>query len=344
MNTLKRKRYETIDVAKAFAIILVVVGHFENSYLPAGYDMMVRVIYMFHMPLFMFASGFIYAATWRPTSYKEFIAKKFRRLMVPYFATSVIVIAIKIAMAGVLAVDNPATWHTFVEMFYLPAAGYFLWFIWALWWMMVIIPFFGPGKPRVMLLAAAAILFFCSGSFPEIFCLRQTAGYLIFFVGGAVTSDFMKSRRMSEFSPVAQWSSVVLFSALAAYILVSGLEGYGPASKAVITLAVNVLGIAMSFTLSSVFLRTAAPRAVKVTLSISSASYIIYLFHTTFEGFAKGVAAKIGCFDWTPALLRAWLTAAAVIACGVVIPWWLARRVFPRWRVPAFLFGLPAPK
>lgn len=312
--------------------------------MPLAYDLLVKVIYMFHMPLFMFASGFIYAATRRPTPYREFVAKKFRRLMVPYFATSVIVITIKLAMSGVLPVDHPVTWHTYIEILYLPSAGYFLWFIWALWWMMMLIPLFRSGRGRVLLLAASAILYFCCDSFPEVFCLRQTARFMIFFVGGTVVSDYMRHRGITRFSETSQWCSIALFAALAAYILVSGLRGYGPAAEAIITLAVNVAGIAMSLSLASLFLRTASRRHVGVTLSIASASYIIYLFHTTFEGFAKGAISKIGCFDWTPPLLWAWLSAAAIIGCGVVIPWWLAAKVLPRWRFTSLLFGLSVRK
>ena len=56
--------------------------------------------------------------------------------MVPYFSVSAIVITIKLLTEGHAYVENPVTWMSYVKMLYLPEAGYFLWFIWALWWML----------------------------------------------------------------------------------------------------------------------------------------------------------------------------------------------------------------
>lgn len=49
------------------------------------------------MPLFMFASGYIYAMTGNSQNKGgNFILKKFKRLMIPYFSTSVVIISIKL--------------------------------------------------------------------------------------------------------------------------------------------------------------------------------------------------------------------------------------------------------
>ena len=57
------KRIVTLDIAKAICIILVVIGHYIPDNSPDWYVLMRTFIYSFHMPLFMFASGFIYMAT-----------------------------------------------------------------------------------------------------------------------------------------------------------------------------------------------------------------------------------------------------------------------------------------
>ena len=74
----------------------------------------------------------------------------------PYLTTSVMVIVIKLLTQGSMSVDNPVTIFSFVEMFYMPVAGYFLWFIWALWWMFVLVPLFRGKQKHV-----------------ELFCLRH---------------------------------------------------------------------------------------------------------------------------------------------------------------------------
>ena len=52
-------RIISLDIAKAICIILVVVGHYVPDNSPEWYKLMHDVIYTFHMPLFMFASGYI---------------------------------------------------------------------------------------------------------------------------------------------------------------------------------------------------------------------------------------------------------------------------------------------
>ncbi|MDE6279241.1 MAG: acyltransferase family protein [Paramuribaculum sp.] len=334
------KRYESIDIARCFAIILVVTGHFRSEYMPHAYDVMVDVIYMFHMPLFMFVSGFLYQATRKVIPYRKFIAGKFRRLMIPYFTVSVLVILLKIFMGGIMTVDNPVTWRAFVEILYYPAAGYFLWFIWALWWMMVIIPLFSTERSRKILLAFSAILFFVSQDLPEIFCIDSFAKMLVFFVGGTVVADYMKKNRIESFSLTGQITSVIVFTVLA-WLLVAGAgDNAGMAGKAILTLAANISGIAMSMTLAYWWRIKASGRLLAISYSVAGASYIIYLLHTTFQGFVKSLLFKIHWFDYTPQLLTAWLGAMMIIGAGVVVPWWLATQVLNRWKITAFLFSL----
>ena len=57
------ERSATADIAKTIGIILVVIGHYNPADAPEWYHLANRFIYAFHMPLFMFASGYIYAMT-----------------------------------------------------------------------------------------------------------------------------------------------------------------------------------------------------------------------------------------------------------------------------------------
>lgn len=113
-------RIIALDIAKAICIILVVMGHYVPDNSPAWYVLVHDVIYTFHMPLFMFVSGYVYIATKKRSTYGDFLLKKVRRLMVPYLTTSVMVIVIKLLTQGSMSVDNPVTIFSFVEMFYMP--------------------------------------------------------------------------------------------------------------------------------------------------------------------------------------------------------------------------------
>lgn len=71
---------------------------------------------------------------------------------------------------------------------------------------------------------------------------------------------------------------------------------------------------------------------------ISLSSYIIYLFHTTFQGFMKAAFRKLPLDSdlWYVFLPEAFF----VIASGIVIPVLLHRYVLDKWRLTRILFGL----
>ena len=72
-------------------------------------------------------------------------------------------------------------------------------------------------------------------------------------------------------------------------------------------------------------------------IRIAASSYIIYLFHTTFEGFAKAVFRKMP-FDsnlWYVFLPET----VCVVACGVIAPMILFY-LFKKYRLTKMLFGL----
>ena len=52
------QRLVFLDIAKAICIILVVIGHYHPENSPEWYNVIWKFIYSFHMPLFMFASGY----------------------------------------------------------------------------------------------------------------------------------------------------------------------------------------------------------------------------------------------------------------------------------------------
>jgi fucose 4-O-acetylase-like acetyltransferase len=93
-------RFLDIDHAKGFAIALVVWGHVAGSTIPLAptwFEISVGVLYSFHMPFFMYLSGYVFFAIGAherflrdPTRYT---VRRFNRLMVPFigFATVVII-------------------------------------------------------------------------------------------------------------------------------------------------------------------------------------------------------------------------------------------------------------
>lgn len=209
------ERIVFLDVAKAICIILVVVGHYIPDNAPGWYVALHDVIYTFHMPLFMFASGYVYIATRRGTDYGPFLLKKVRRLMVPYLSTSFIVITVKLLTQGGLSVDNPVTTLSYVRMFWLPEAGYYLWFIWALWWMFVLVPLFRTRRARMVLFVVALVLHYVPMALSPVFCLAQFKTMLVYFMLGVVVYETRWLHAfVCAFRPVQAAAATTLFVVL----------------------------------------------------------------------------------------------------------------------------------
>lgn len=69
------KRKEHIDMIRGILIILVVLGHF-------GEGVLHHIIFLFHMPLFLILSGYLYKREKLLDS--NYILKKINDLMLPY--------------------------------------------------------------------------------------------------------------------------------------------------------------------------------------------------------------------------------------------------------------------
>lgn len=324
------KRLLEFDVAKAICIVLVVIGHYVPDDMPRWWRVIHDVIYSFHMPLFMFASGYVFIAFKKNETYSKFLEKKVKRLMLPYVVTSIIVITIKLLTQRGLYVENPVTWMSYIKMLYLPEAGYFLWFIWALWWMFCIVPFFKSKNARLALFGVAGIIHFFPMELTEILCLRQASSMLVYFMLGVVCFDWKKQVGVLKRIP-----------ALAIYLVFIGFEIAGNSftddivSK-FIGWILPFVGIGMVMALSSQIAKIGAPKALII---ISSSSYLIYLFHTTFMGFAKAFVHKVSLMNGESDL---WFSIGAfvVVTAGVVCPVLLHRQVLNRWKVTKVLFGL----
>ena len=85
-------RIVTIDYLKAFAIILVILGHSLSFYannissLPNGMKVFSSLVYAVHVPLFFFMAGYLC----HKQNVKRFYKKKFMRIIVPFITFTVL--------------------------------------------------------------------------------------------------------------------------------------------------------------------------------------------------------------------------------------------------------------
>ena len=104
-------RIEWLDIAKATAIILMVLGH---ASIPSSLS---NFIWAFHMPLFFIASG--WTTNWDKYSIIKFSLTKSRTLLVPFVVYSVIVLAVQKIMG----------WNDVGDWLQHGWVAYALWFI-----------------------------------------------------------------------------------------------------------------------------------------------------------------------------------------------------------------------
>ena len=73
-----KKRIGYLDMAKGLAIILVIIGH--SSFVPLRAKIL---LYVFHIPLFFFLSGFTLNVT-KYKTFKEYFCTKRHKTAMPY--------------------------------------------------------------------------------------------------------------------------------------------------------------------------------------------------------------------------------------------------------------------
>ena len=108
--------YSSINIARGMAILLVVLGHAlsdiylkessGNPWLPQFFFVL---IYSFHMPLFVFLSGFCNAGVLEQDTKgkrRQFLWKRFRRLIIPYLSWGMLYVVLDI-------VGGNYTWQEF---------------------------------------------------------------------------------------------------------------------------------------------------------------------------------------------------------------------------------------
>lgn len=323
---------------KGITIILVVIGHYAPEGAPHWYLSVVKGIYSFHMPLFMFLSGLLFCATMRPgEAYVGFMKRKSLRLMVPYLFVSVVIIATKILTGKVMPSEHPVdSAAALVEMFYYPSAAYYLWFLWALWLIFFIAATLRTVRSRNIFLAATIVLDLLPITWPETFCLRQAVGIAPFFAIGMSVWDYRRYldplRRAIDRMP---WAAIALFGILYAWSL--AVDNY--ILRGALQFAVALAGIMAVGAVSVVLARV---RKSRVIIAVGTASFAIYLFHTTFEGFAKGLLGRSPlALSPTASDVTFILGAVIVITSGVAVPWLLHRHLFSRSRLLSLLTATP---
>ncbi|MFH0753766.1 MAG: acyltransferase family protein [Candidatus Omnitrophota bacterium] len=125
-----------LDIVKGMAILLVVAGHvIQRSMVVEGQDYFLnplfKCIYMFHMPVFFFISGFLMAQSLKKRSLAEILKLRAGGLLVPFLSWGLL------GMGTVFVLSGGHLNGRGIVDFFMDPAQLPVWFIWFLWTLFV---------------------------------------------------------------------------------------------------------------------------------------------------------------------------------------------------------------
>lgn len=178
-----------IDVARGMGILLVMLGHLiPFSFLKVW-------IYSFHIPLFFFISGLVFKYDAKASCY-DFIVKKAKGLLVPYFSFAIILlITDQLYQVLHIAKPSPVWWQTLMIVF-----QFRYWTIWFLVCLFVvnvlaflIIRYYNKNKYLISgLLSLFFIIYSFCVSYPLPWCFDNGCVMLSVFFLGVFLKDSQK--------------------------------------------------------------------------------------------------------------------------------------------------------
>lgn len=333
-----------IAYLQIIGIIFVVIGHSFHEY-PDGAlgetHLLHRMIYSFHMPLFLFVSGFlmVYTTQIRKGHHKSigaFVTGKMKRLLLPFFFLSSLVFIPRALMSGIA--DNPIdlSVKSFIDSF--------------LYFDSLVIPFFWFLQTSFILLCVCYAFI----------TLSQKAGiddfysYLtifLLFLGLSIFGEPLKTDFLSLFKTIdfgmyfaagafycryaeriekkMRWDSPILFIVLAAiwtglFFLTEGTHWIAVCS---------FFGIAMCYSAA----RILEAKQITVLDHLAGTTYAIFLLSWFFNIGSQQVLSHFVTWPW-------WGYTIISILTGIYCPWLIykyleSHQSSPFWRTTAFLLG-----
>jgi fucose 4-O-acetylase-like acetyltransferase len=208
MTLDRATRSIVLDATKGLAIILVVYGHaIERNIANWPNVWYWAAIHHFHMPLFMFISG--YLAYGRLGS--KWLGRRFLQLMIPYCAWHVILYYWSTfsfsGLRGIYPTQGGLIKSLISSTASLNASG--LWFLPALFALCVLI-YLAKGKPLVILIITVITYIISQLSVPAFLSnsMSRIAWFMPFFACGYFISQYKASLRPLSF---AKWAALVAF-------------------------------------------------------------------------------------------------------------------------------------
>lgn len=320
----RREHLADIDRAKGLGIFLVVLGHLVTGRPPEGADwyMTLRAaIYAFHMPFFIYLSGYMFYYTGSdktsPGRRISFFIKRAERLLVPFFAFGVFIVLGKHMAANFIHVDNYSRdiATDFLNLFWdtRSSAAKSVWYIFVLFEYTVVLSLLHSifkGKILLFLISVPISVFpFISILYADRFFL-----YLPFFLFAGIAVQYRE--RWVAFVDRYLWLNLFLFAI--AIIATRVIANYH--------LSILLCGF-LSIPVLHGFCRRKCSEVGGVLAILGAFSFVIYLLNTVAIGLAKGVLLFFIPWDGNGFLVLFPILLAAGILGPIVAKVLIFRRV-----------------
>jgi len=333
----KNARIEWLAVLQGFSMLLVVLGHvtltgtFQDPRHPVA-AAMERVIYSFHMPLFIFISGWLFYLTCikRNTTYKGMLTKKLSRLGIPFLFFTVITLLIKLAMSSLVRrpVDMTEVINTFVLFSSNPLEE--MWFITVLLILMAMYPAYRwllNHDATIWGFCAALIIYIVLPTDIKVFRLSAVARMAPYFIAGILCCRHGLIEKYAS-----KWWMAA--AALALFITVNVAQAADPyLPEKAIRLTQATAGIALSVSLCA-FITALRPTTFS---SFSAYTFQIFLLGIFFQMAIRIIYGKTG--HLTEAAYPILFVASIIV--GTYAPVIISKIIQKRLPKAAKLFGLP---
>jgi hypothetical protein len=324
-TALRRERRLDLDRARGIAILLVVFGHIVARDVPPGvewYEPVRYLVYRFHMPFFLYLSGTVVVLSGllgKPPG--RVVRQRAVRLLIPFFAIGLAILASKLIAVRLVPVDNPPEGLVggLRDLFWTTARSPAT----SVWYLLVLFlcTLAAMGLRRLRVGATGLVLLGLLLQFvdmPAVAYLDRFASHFIFFAAGIWVAE----REGALLPRFERWQALWWLAFIGGLALA----------------ALGWVGERWSMVLCGLLCIPALHGAVRLApvsrwqwpLVLGGFSMAIYLFNTLAIGGTKAVLMKLG-FGWTEAWFP--LHAVAAMAAGVALP--VLLKVLVLRRVPA---------
>ena len=290
MQLSKSEIFNIVSILKGFAIVMVVFLHMEMG---KGNDLFVQInttLRPFRMPVFMFASGFLYfyVSKNKYPGYVSFIVEKFKRLIIPLLFIKIFFSVLKFILSFFLQFLNtnyfvePFNYKLFLQNLLLyptnDQVAIQLWFVYVLFVIFAVVHLFS--SKLYLLTLFSLVLYFIP--LPHIFGLYSVGLLLIFFCLGGIFHKFLPFIKISMNQLI-----ILLISAFCVSLVLLSITNSVSTFVELNTFMKNLVGIVFVVTLSTILALIKENLFTKNIKFIGQFSAsIFFLFSFCYRGYA----------------------------------------------------------